>query len=175
MWCSGAWFSDGLGTVRFIVGLSDLKGLFQPTWFHGNRLNQLPDNPFALFLKELFHSPFWGGSATQGSFHWWGAPWGWHGSSCYSQAQPACHVRLILLCEAQLQPPKAYWEVLPFRIWHCLSCGSQDSAAVSVPPQETKRTLAQTQNHLNSAAIGMAWAWIWPGQLELCHIVSGHK
>lgn len=110
----------------------------------------------------------------KGSFHWWEAPWGWYSSSCYSQAQPACHGRLILLCEAQLQPPKAFWGVLRFRIWPCLRSGSQDSAAVSMPPKERERAWAQTQNHLNSAAIGMVWAWIWPGWLELCQIVSGH-
>jgi len=27
------WFSNGLGSVRFTVGLRDLKGLFQPKWF----------------------------------------------------------------------------------------------------------------------------------------------
>jgi len=25
-----AWFSGGLGSVRFVVGLDDLKGLFHP-------------------------------------------------------------------------------------------------------------------------------------------------
>ena len=29
-WCLGTWFSGGLGSVRFTVGLDDLKGLFQP-------------------------------------------------------------------------------------------------------------------------------------------------
>ena len=30
MWCLGIWFSGGLGSVRFMVGLHDLKALFQP-------------------------------------------------------------------------------------------------------------------------------------------------
>ena len=29
-----AWFSGGLGSVRFVVGLEDLKGLFHPKWFY---------------------------------------------------------------------------------------------------------------------------------------------
>ena len=29
-WRLGTWFSGGLGSVRFMVGLDDLKGLFQP-------------------------------------------------------------------------------------------------------------------------------------------------
>jgi len=29
VWSLGAWFSGVLGSVRFIVGLNDLKGLFQ--------------------------------------------------------------------------------------------------------------------------------------------------
>jgi len=29
IWCLGTWFSGGLGSVRLMVGLSDLKGLFQ--------------------------------------------------------------------------------------------------------------------------------------------------
>ena len=33
MWCLGTWFSGGLGSVRFTVGLDDLKGLFQPKRF----------------------------------------------------------------------------------------------------------------------------------------------
>ena len=33
MWCLGTWFSDELGSVRLMVGLDDLKGLFQPKWF----------------------------------------------------------------------------------------------------------------------------------------------
>lgn len=32
-WCSGTWFSGGLGRVRLMVLLYDLKGLFQPKWF----------------------------------------------------------------------------------------------------------------------------------------------
>ena len=30
MWHLGTWFSDGLGSVRLMVGPDDLKGLFQP-------------------------------------------------------------------------------------------------------------------------------------------------
>ncbi|KAK4824164.1 hypothetical protein QYF61_011291, partial [Mycteria americana] len=33
MWCLGTWYSGGLGSVRFTVGLDDLKGLFQPIRF----------------------------------------------------------------------------------------------------------------------------------------------
>jgi len=33
-WRSGTWFSGGLGSVRFTVGLNDLKDLFQPKWFY---------------------------------------------------------------------------------------------------------------------------------------------
>lgn len=28
-WCLGTWFSSGLGSAGLIVGLSDMKGLFQ--------------------------------------------------------------------------------------------------------------------------------------------------
>ena len=30
MWHLGTWFSGGLGSVRFMVGLDDLKSLFEP-------------------------------------------------------------------------------------------------------------------------------------------------
>ena len=33
MWHLGTWFSGGLGSVRFMVGPDDLKGLFQPKYF----------------------------------------------------------------------------------------------------------------------------------------------
>ena len=36
MWRLGTWFSGGLGSVRFTVGLNDLKGLFQPKFFYGS-------------------------------------------------------------------------------------------------------------------------------------------
>jgi len=29
MWCLGTWFSSALGSVRLMVGLDDLQGLFQ--------------------------------------------------------------------------------------------------------------------------------------------------
>ena len=34
MWHLGTWFSGGLGSGRFTVGLDDLKGLFQPKQFY---------------------------------------------------------------------------------------------------------------------------------------------
>jgi len=34
MWCLGTWFGNGLGSVRFMVGPDDLKGLFQPKLFY---------------------------------------------------------------------------------------------------------------------------------------------
>jgi len=34
MWCLGTWFSDGLGSARFVIGLDDLKGLFQHKRFY---------------------------------------------------------------------------------------------------------------------------------------------
>ncbi|KAK4830495.1 hypothetical protein QYF61_011408 [Mycteria americana] len=34
MWCLGTWCSGGLGSVRLMVGLDDLKGLFQPKRFY---------------------------------------------------------------------------------------------------------------------------------------------
>ena len=34
MWCLGTWFSGGLGSIRFMVGLSDLQGFFQPEQFY---------------------------------------------------------------------------------------------------------------------------------------------
>ena len=34
MWCLGTWFSGGLGSVTLMVGLDDLKGLFQPKRFY---------------------------------------------------------------------------------------------------------------------------------------------
>ncbi|KAK4821772.1 hypothetical protein QYF61_000833 [Mycteria americana] len=33
MRCLGTWYSGGLGSVRFMVGLDDVKGLFQPIRF----------------------------------------------------------------------------------------------------------------------------------------------
>jgi len=33
MWPLETWFSGGLGSIRFTVGLSDLKSLFQPKQF----------------------------------------------------------------------------------------------------------------------------------------------
>jgi len=40
----GAWFSGGLGNVGLVVGLDDLKGLFQPKWFY--------DVQHAAFLQD---------------------------------------------------------------------------------------------------------------------------
>jgi len=34
MWCLGAWFSGGFGSVRLTVGLHHLKGPFQPKLFY---------------------------------------------------------------------------------------------------------------------------------------------
>jgi len=34
MWHLETWFSGGLGSVRVMVGLDDLKGLFQLKCFH---------------------------------------------------------------------------------------------------------------------------------------------
>jgi len=33
MWCLGTRFSGGLGSVQLMIGLDDLKGLFQHKWF----------------------------------------------------------------------------------------------------------------------------------------------
>ena len=38
MRCLGTWCSGGLGSVRFTVGLDDLKGLFQPIQFCDNKI-----------------------------------------------------------------------------------------------------------------------------------------
>jgi len=38
MWHLGTWFSDGIGSVRFTVGLEYLKGLFQPKRFNDSIL-----------------------------------------------------------------------------------------------------------------------------------------
>ena len=34
MWHLGTWFSGGLGRIRFMTRLNDLKGLFQTKWFY---------------------------------------------------------------------------------------------------------------------------------------------
>ena len=34
--CTGTWFSGGLGSIKFTVGLNDLKSLFQPKRFYGS-------------------------------------------------------------------------------------------------------------------------------------------
>ena len=34
MWCLGTWFSGGLGRDRLVVGLDDLKALFQLKQFY---------------------------------------------------------------------------------------------------------------------------------------------
>lgn len=34
MWHSGTWFTGGLGSARLIVGLHDLRNLFQLKWLH---------------------------------------------------------------------------------------------------------------------------------------------
>jgi len=34
MWHFGTWLSGGLGSVRFMVGLNDLKSLFQTKLFY---------------------------------------------------------------------------------------------------------------------------------------------
>ena len=34
MWCLGTRFIGGLGNIRLIVGLKDLRGLFQPKLFY---------------------------------------------------------------------------------------------------------------------------------------------
>ena len=42
MWCLGTWFSGGLGSLRFMVGLNDVKDLFQPKRFYDSK--QFCDN-----------------------------------------------------------------------------------------------------------------------------------
>jgi len=49
MWHLGTWFSGGLGSVRFTVGLDDLKGLFQPKLFY----DYLRYFPFCLRERKL--------------------------------------------------------------------------------------------------------------------------
>jgi len=44
MWHLGTWFSGGLGSVRFMVGLNDLKGFFQPKRFYTNSVGHVPAN-----------------------------------------------------------------------------------------------------------------------------------
>lgn len=36
MSCIGTWLSSGLGSIRLMVGLDDLKGLFQPKQFYNS-------------------------------------------------------------------------------------------------------------------------------------------
>ena len=43
----GTWFSGGLGSVRFTLGLNDLKGLFQPKRFY---------NPMIISEASLLHT-----------------------------------------------------------------------------------------------------------------------
>ena len=44
MWHLWTWFSGGLGSVRFMVGLDDLKGLFQPKWLYDSWNHPLKGN-----------------------------------------------------------------------------------------------------------------------------------
>ena len=62
MWCLGTWFSGGLGSVTFKVGLDDLKGLFQPKLFYESMIN-VPEvnqttHPSIILLQHVGH--FWG-------------------------------------------------------------------------------------------------------------------
>jgi len=34
MWHLGTWLSGGLGSVRLMIGINDLKDIFQPKWFY---------------------------------------------------------------------------------------------------------------------------------------------
>ena len=52
IWHLGTWFSGGLGSVRFTVGLNVLKGLFQPKWFCDSINSAIVQN---LTLKWLMH------------------------------------------------------------------------------------------------------------------------
>jgi len=49
MWCLGAWFSGGFGSIRFIGGLDYLKGLFQPKLFYDSI-----QHPFHLGSRLIF-------------------------------------------------------------------------------------------------------------------------
>jgi len=58
MWCLGTRFSGGLGSVRFMVVLNDLKALFQPKWFldyahmsYFDNKNQSPSS-YQVLVKE---------------------------------------------------------------------------------------------------------------------------
>jgi len=44
MWHAGTWFSGRLGSVRFMVGLDDLQGLFQLKYFY--------DSMYILTLRD---------------------------------------------------------------------------------------------------------------------------
>ena len=43
MWHLGTWFSGGLGSARVMVGLDDLKGLFQPKRFYDSVFSGVGD------------------------------------------------------------------------------------------------------------------------------------
>jgi len=40
VWHFGTWFSGGLGSISFMVGLHDLKGVFQPKRFYDSKYRQ---------------------------------------------------------------------------------------------------------------------------------------
>lgn len=48
MWCLGIWFSHGLGSIRFTVGLADLKGSFQPKQIYDSKSKAT--SPWVLWL-----------------------------------------------------------------------------------------------------------------------------
>jgi len=55
VWCLGMWFSGGLGGVRLMVGLNDLKGLFHPKRFYDSLTVITDQLLFELFFIQLLH------------------------------------------------------------------------------------------------------------------------
>lgn len=52
MWCSGTWFSCRPGSARLVVGVGDVRGLFQPKWLW----DFMVDSSFLQTVKDSWAS-----------------------------------------------------------------------------------------------------------------------
>ncbi|KAK4832597.1 hypothetical protein QYF61_024388 [Mycteria americana] len=65
MRCLGTWFSGGFGSVRFTVGLDDLKGLFQPIRFCDSVKSELlMDGGTKCTFNNIVHGTKLGGAVN---------------------------------------------------------------------------------------------------------------
>lgn len=78
MWYLGTWFSGSPGRARLVVGLDDLRGLFQPKWSYESVYQQSTDLDESTPCKDtkyFLHLTTYKNTYTD-PINVWSSPWG---------------------------------------------------------------------------------------------------